>query len=144
MRYDRKEAHCPGASLCDAACAVPQAAITSGVVVGVGDVSSVTVVCHYDVNLDSRFNGDWVDLLAKDSVEALGEVRDSSCKRMLVDNCMFQSDSECIMSVCCSLTGTGSNEAVHGPWFEDWVELGAAVFSPKSVHNTSESEDAVV
>ena len=144
MRYDRKGAHCPGASLCDTACAVPQSAVSCGVVVCAGDVASVAVVCHYDVNWDSSFDGDWADLLAENSVEALGEVSDSSCKGMLVDNCMFQSDSECIMSVGCSLSWTGSNEAVHGPWFEDWVELGATVFSPKSVYNTSESEDAVV
>ena len=93
MRCVRKEAHCPGTSLCDTACAVPQSAISCGVVICVCDVACVAVVCHYDVNWDSSFGGDWVGLLAEDSVEALGEVGDSPCKGVLVDNCMFQSDS---------------------------------------------------
>ena len=123
MRCDRKEAHCPGASLCDTACAIPQPAIPSGVVVSVDDVAGVSVVCHYDENWDASFDGDWVDLLAEDSVEALGEVGDSPCEGMLVDDCMFQSDSECVMSISCSLSRACSDEAVHGPWFEDWVKL---------------------
>ena len=64
VRYNRKEAHCPGASLCDTACAVPQSAIFCGVVICVCDVACVAVVCHDDVDWDACFNGDWVDLLA--------------------------------------------------------------------------------
>ena len=112
--------------------------------VSVSDVSCVAVVCHDDVNRNAGFDGDWIDLLAEDSVEALGEVSDSSSKRVLVDNCMFQSNCESVVSVGCSLSRTSSNEAVHGPWLEDWVEWGAAVFRPESVNDAGESEDAVV
>jgi len=113
-------------------------------VICVGDVASVAVVCHDDVDWYAGLNGDWVNLLAEDSVEALREVSDSSGKRVLVDDCMFESDSECIVSVSCSLSWTGSDEAVHGPRFEDWVELGAAVFGPESVNDAGECEYAVV
>ena len=144
MCYDRKESHCPWATLCDAACAVPEAAISCGVVVCVSDVAGVAVVCHNDVNRDASFDGDWVDLLAEDPVETLGAVSDSSRERMLVDDCVFQSDSESVMSISCSLSWASSNEAVHGPWFEYWVELGAPVFSPKPVNDAGENEDAIV
>ena len=110
----------------------------------VGDVASVAVVCHNNVDRNAGFDGDWVDLLTEDSVEALREVSDSSRKRVLVDDCMFESDSECIVSVGCSLSWTGSDEAVHGPWLENWVEWGAPVFRPESVNDAGESEDAVV
>ena len=89
VRYNRKEAHCPGASLCDTAGAIPQSAVSCGVVVGVRDVACVAVVCHDDVNRDACFDGDRVNLLAEDSVEALRKVGDSSCKGVLVDNCVF-------------------------------------------------------
>ena len=110
----------------------------------VSDVAGVAVVSHNDVNRDASFDGDWVDLLAEDTVEALREVGDSSREWVLVDDCVFQSDSECVMSISCSLSRPGSDEAVHGPWFEDWVELGASVFGPESVNDAGESEDAVV
>ena len=48
------------------------------------------------------------------------------------------------MSVGSSLAGACGNKAVHGPWFEDRVELRAAVLCPKSVDDAGEGEDAVV
>ena len=89
VRNDRKEAHCPGASLCDAAGAIPQSAVSCGVVVGVSDVACMAVVCHDDVDRDACFDVDRVNLLAEDSVEALRKVGDSPCKRVLVDYCVF-------------------------------------------------------
>ena len=144
MGYDREESHCPRAALCDAACAVPKAAISCGIVVRVSDVAGVAVVCHNDVNRDASFDGNWVDLLAEDSIEALREVSDPSCKRVVVDNGMFESDCESVVSIGCSLSRTGSNEAVHGPWLENWVELGATVFRPESVDDAGESKNAEV
>ena len=105
MRYNRKEAHCPGASLCDTAGAIHQSAVSCGVVVGVRDVACVAVVCHDDVNMDACFDGNKVYLLAEDSVEALRTVGDSSCERVLVDNCVFQSNSKSVVSVGSPLAG---------------------------------------
>ena len=144
VRDNRKEAHCPGASLCDTAGAIPQSAVACGVVVGVRDVACVAVVCHDDVDRDACFDGDRVYLLAEDSVEALRKVGDSSCEKVLVDNCVFQSNSKSVVSVGSTLAGTCGDKAVQGPWFEDWVELGTAVFGPKSVDDAGEGEDAVV
>ena len=75
------------------------------IVIGVSDVASVAVVCHDDVDWYAGFNGDWVNLLAEDSVEALREVSDSSRKRVLVDDCMFESDRDIIMPASGPLTG---------------------------------------
>ena len=144
VRYNRKEAHCPGASLCDTAGAIPQSAVTCGVVVGVRDVACVAVVCHDDVDRDACFDGDRVNLLAEDPVEALREVGDSSSEGVLVDNCVFQSNSKSVVSVGGTLAGSSGDKAVQGPWFEDWVELRASVFGPKSVDNAGEGKDAVV
>ena len=130
MRDNRKEAHCPWASLCDAAGAISQPAVSRGIVVGVSDVACMAVVCHDNVYRDARFDGDGVDLLAEDSVEALRKVGDSSCKRVLVDNCVFQSNSKGVVSVGSTLAGACGDKAVKGPGFEDGVELRAAVFSP--------------
>ena len=48
--YDRKASHCPRASLCNAACAIPESAVSCRIVVGVGDVARVAVVGHDDVD----------------------------------------------------------------------------------------------
>ena len=71
VRDNGKEAHSPWTSLCDAAGAIPQPAVSCGVVVGVNDVACMTIVCHDNVNRDAGFDGDRVDLLAEDAVEAL-------------------------------------------------------------------------
>jgi hypothetical protein len=71
VRDDGEEAHCPRTSLRDAAGAVPQPAISCRVVVSVNDVACMTVVSHDDVDRDAGFDGNRVDLLAEDAVEAL-------------------------------------------------------------------------
>ena len=122
MCYDRKESHCPWATLRDAACAVPEATISCGIVVCVSDVAGVAVVCHNDVNRDASFDGDWVDLLAEDPVEALGEVSDSSCKRMLVVDCVFQSGSECVV---CPSAAPCPGPAVMRPSIAHGLNIGS-------------------
>ena len=104
--------------------------------VSVSDVSCVAVVCHDDVNRNAGFDGDWIDLLAEDSVEALGKVCDSSRKRVLVDDCMFESDRETVMSVSGSLAGTGREQAVVCPRFGNGIQLFAAARSPGAIHDT--------
>ena len=71
MRDDGREAPCPGAALSDAAGAVPLPAVAGWAVVGVGNVSRVSVVGEDNVSWDAGFDGNWVDLLPEDTVKAL-------------------------------------------------------------------------
>ena len=72
MGDDGKEAHCPGAALSNTAGSVPLSAVTSWVVVCVSDVSRVSVVGKDDACWNASFYGDWVNLLPKDTIKALG------------------------------------------------------------------------
>ena len=71
MGDDGKEAHCPGSALSNAASAVPLPAVAGWVVVGVCNVSRVSVVGEDNVSWDAGFDGNWVDLLPGDTVKAL-------------------------------------------------------------------------